>query len=122
MSTRLTYVGTNTRRRPSRDAGRIRPVPPARPGPWTEDGLTSTRSWPTSREVASAARSPSVLVRSYVDRYQPREGVPVVSRAADDLDARGRQRSRRRIRARQPDDLVAPIEQTRHERSADESR
>ena len=75
MSTRLTYVGTNTRRRPSRNASRIRPVPPARPGPCTEDGLTSTRSWPSSREVASAARSPSVFVRSYVDRYQPRCGV-----------------------------------------------
>ena len=54
-------------------------MPPARPGPWTEEGLTSTRSWPTSREVASAARSPSVLVRSYVDRYQPRWGVRSVA-------------------------------------------
>ena len=50
-------------------------MPPARPGPWTDDGLTHTTSTPVSRPASNTARSPSVLERSYVDRYQPRCGV-----------------------------------------------
>ena len=93
MSTRLMFVGTNTFSRPSRNASRNRAVPPLRPGPCTEEGLTQTRSCPSSRAALSAARSPSVLVRSYVERYDPRWGVasvpivPVASPivAADDV-------------------------------------
>src|SRR5690242_2685496 len=75
MSTRLTFVGTNTFSRPSRYASRNRAVPPERPGPWTDEGFTHTTSTPASRPASNTARSPSVFERSYVDRYQPRCGV-----------------------------------------------
>ena len=42
----------------------IFPVPPARPGPCTEDGLTDTTSTPSRAPAASAASSPSCLERS----------------------------------------------------------
>ena len=42
----------------------IRPVPPARPGPCTEDGFTETTSTPSRSPAASAATSPSCLERS----------------------------------------------------------
>src|SRR3954449_12605751 len=72
---------------------RILPVPPVRPGPCTEDGLTDTTSTPVARAVAKAACSPSCLERSYNDRYDPRCGeasLPTVpsaspSDAADDV-------------------------------------
>ena len=71
----------------------IFPVPPARPGPWTEDGLIDTSSTPARRAAAKAATSPSCLERSYTDRKLPRWGessrptVPAASPsdAADDV-------------------------------------
>ena len=185
ISTRLTTVGTNTFSRPSRNASRKRPVPPARPGPWTEDGIDAheiladlarggergalalglgplvgrqipaamgrplgRRSCPAARRSSpprrcaragatparaaarTAATAPSTFIRSIgrgssthsvvdagdVEReraalHAAREGVVVVALAADHGDAAGRQRPRRRVRAREPDHLVAPLEQ-----------
>ena len=52
----------------------IFPVPPARPGPCTEDGLIRHDSTPARRAAAKAATSPSCLERSYTDRKLPRWG------------------------------------------------
>ena len=42
----------------------ILPLPLARPGPCTEDGLSATTSTPSDRPASNAAISPSCLERS----------------------------------------------------------
>jgi hypothetical protein len=47
-------------------------VPPVRPGPWTEEGFTHTRSMPRRSASARTARSASYFERSYAERNHPR--------------------------------------------------
>ena len=44
------------------------PLPLARPGPCTEEGLSATTSTPSRSPAANAASSDSCLERSYTDR------------------------------------------------------
>ncbi len=64
MSTTLKRVSTNTFSRPSICASSILAVPVARPGPWTDAGLTHTTSRPCVAPISRTARSPACFVRS----------------------------------------------------------
>ena len=54
-------------------------MPPVRPGPCTEAGLTHTSSMLWRSASRTAARSASYFERSYSDRNQPRCGVSSVA-------------------------------------------
>ena len=70
----------------------IRPVPPARPGPWTDDGLTETSSTP-ARRAAAKRRELALVLGALVDR----EVGPAVRRVlAPDGAVRLAERGRRR--------------------------